>query len=76
MHQLYLVNECALFIEKKGYLLCNLVLFSFKSRSVTQKLVSKKGFLKTEKKPVAFFRKSLGSNNSFTLIEKNFRFLR
>ena len=28
------------------------------------------------KKPIAFFRKIIGSDNSFTLIENNFRLLR
>ena len=36
----------------------------------------KKNASKKSKKPSPFFRKAIGLNNSFTLIENNFRFLR
>ena len=47
--------------------------FTAKSPSVTQRSISPENVLKRQK-PVAFFRKTTGSNNYFTLIENNFRF--
>ena len=41
---------------------------------VTQKSVPQENAFKKSKKPVAFiFRKTIGSNNSFTLIENKFQ---
>ena len=51
--------------------------FNHKIPSVTQRLVSQENAFKKSEKPNAFFpRKTIGSNNYFTLIENNFRFLR
>ena len=52
------------------------VLFIVKSPSVTQRSVSQENDFKKSKNPSPFFRRLMGSNNSFTLIEKNFWFLR
>ena len=43
---------------------------------VTQRSVAKENALKKSKNPSAFLPKAIGSNNSFTLIENNFRFFR
>ena len=51
----------------------NFAFFTVKLPSVTQRPVSQDNAFK---KPVAFFREAIGLNNSFTLIENNFRFLR
>ena len=49
--------------------------FTVKSPSVTQISVSQENAFKEELKPVAFFfRKIIGYNISFALIENNFRF--
>ena len=50
--------------------------FTVKSPSVTQRSVSQENAFKKSKNPSPFFRKIIGSNNSFTLIENNFRFLK
>ena len=52
--------------------------FTVKSPSITLRSVSQENAFKKEQKLVAFFffRKTIGSNNSFTLIENNFRFLK
>ena len=50
--------------------------FTVKSPSVTQRSVSQENAFKKSKNPSPFFRKTVGSNNSFTLIENNFWFLR
>ena len=48
------------------------VFFTVKSPSVTQRSVSQENaFKKKKQKPVAFFHKTIGLNNSFTLIQKN-----
>ena len=48
--------------------------FTVKSPSVTQRSVSQENAFKKRKHPVAlFFRKTIGSNNSFNLIEKQFQ---
>ena len=53
------------------------VFFTIKSPSVTQTSVSQENAFKKSKNPSPFFpRKIIGSNNSFTLIENHFRFLR
>ena len=52
-----------------------LLFFNVKSLSITQRSVSQENASKTSKTP-AFLRKTIGSNNSFTLIENDFRFLR
>ena len=44
--------------------------------SVTQRSVSQENNFKRSNNPSPFLRKPTGSNNSFTLIENNFRFLR
>ena len=50
--------------------------FSVKSPSVTQRSVSKENAFKESKNLLPFLCKTIGSNNSFTLIENNFRILR
>ena len=50
--------------------------FIVKSPSVTQRLVSQKNAYKKSSNPLPFLDKTIGSDNSFTLIENNFRFLR
>ena len=51
--------------------------FTAKSPSVTQRSVSQENaFKKSKTRRLFFFRKIIGSNSSFTLIENNFRFLR
>ena len=55
----------------------NFAFSTVKSPSVTQRSVSQEKCYKKSKNPSPiFFRKTIGSNNSFTLIENNFRFLR
>ena len=39
------------------------------------KLLKDRFLEKMQQKPVVFFRKTIGSNNSFTVIENNFIFL-
>ena len=53
----------------------NLIFFTVKSPSVSQRSVSQENALKKSKNLLAFFHKTIDSNNSFTLIENNFRFL-
>ena len=50
--------------------------FTVKSPSVTQRSVSQEYAFKKSKNLSPFFRRTIGSNNSFTLIENNFWFLR
>ena len=50
--------------------------FHLKSPSVTERLVSQENAFKKSKNPSPFFHHTIGSDNSFTLIENNFRFLR
>ena len=53
--------------------------FTVKSPSVTQRSVSQENAFKKSKNLSPFFfffRRTIGSNNSFTLIENNFWFLR
>ena len=52
------------------------IFFTVKSPSVTQRSVSKENAFEKSKNLLPFFLKTIGSNNSFTLIENNFRFLR
>ena len=47
-----------------------------KSPSITQRPVSQENAFKKSKNLFTFLRKTIGSNNYFTLIENNFRFLR
>ena len=54
----------------------NFIFFTVKSLSVTQILVSQENAFKRSKNPSAFLGKTIGSNNSFTLVKRNFRFLR
>ena len=54
----------------------NFMFFTVKSRSVTQRSVSQENVFKKSKNLSAFLCKTIGSNNSFTLIENNFMFLR
>ena len=50
-------------------------IFTVKSSSITQRLFSQETSFKKSTNPSAFFpRKTIGLNNSFTLIENNFRF--
>ena len=49
--------------------------FTTKSTNVTQKSVSQENAFKKSENPSAFFRNTIDSNNSLTLIENNFRFL-
>ena len=50
--------------------------FTVKSSSVTQRSVSQENVFKKSTNPSPFFRRTIGSNNSFTLIENNFWLLR
>ena len=51
--------------------------FYRKSPSVTQRSVSQENaYEKSSKNPSPFLHKTLGSDNSFTLIENSFRYLR
>ena len=50
--------------------------FSAKSPGVTQRSVSQENAFKKSKYPLPFLHKTIGSYNSFSLIENNFRFLR
>ena len=53
------------------------VFFTIKSPSVTERSVSQENAFKKSKNPSAIFCKTIGSNNnSVTVIENNFRFLR
>ena len=54
----------------------NFEFFTVKSPSVTQRSVSQENAYKKSKNPSPFLHKTIGSDNSFTLIENNFRFLR
>ena len=47
-----------------------------KSSSVTKRSESQENAFKKTKIPLHFFRKIIGANHSFTLIENNFKFLR
>ena len=51
-------------------------IFSAKSPSVTQRSVSQENDSKKSKHPLPFLHETKGSNNSFILVENNFRFLR
>ena len=48
--------------------------FTVKSPSITQRSVSQEKCYKKSKNPSPFFRKTIGSNNSFIPIENNFGF--
>ena len=50
-----------------------ILLLTVKSPTVTQRSVSQENAFKKNKNLSAFFRKTISSNNSFTLIENNFR---
>ena len=50
--------------------------FIVTSSSVSQTSVSQENAFKKSKNPSPFFRNTIGSNNSFTLFENNFGFLR
>ena len=54
----------------------NFAFFTVKSTSVTQRSVSQENAYKKSLNPSPFLHKTIGSDNSFTLIENNFRFLR
>ena len=56
--------------------LSNFAFFTVKSPSVTQRSVSQENAYKKSENPSPFLHKTIGSDNSFTLIENNFRFLR
>ena len=47
--------------------------FTVKSHSVTQRSISQENVFKKSKNLSAFLRKTTGSNNSSTLIEKKFQ---
>ena len=49
--------------------------FTVKSPSVTQRSVSQENAYKKSSNPSPFLHKTIGSDNSFTLIENNFKFL-
>ena len=53
-----------------------LSVFTVKSPSITQRSVSQENAFKKSKNPSPFFHNTIGSNNSFTLVVNNFRFLR
>ena len=50
--------------------------FNAKSPSVTERSVSLENAYKKSSKLSPFLHKNIGSDNSFTVIENNFRFLR
>ena len=50
----------------------NFAFFTVKSPSVTKRSVSQGKAFNKSKTPSPSFRKTIGSNNSFTLIENNF----
>ena len=82
MH-IIVINHCTPhFVSTKsifGYIqifLTNFAYFTIKSPSITQRSVSQENAFKKSKNPLAFCCKTIGSNNSFILIENNFRFLR
>ena len=50
--------------------------FTVKSPSVNQRSVSQENAYKMSLNPLPFFHLTIGSDNSFTLIENNFRILR
>ena len=52
------------------------IFFTVKSPSVTQRSVSQENAFKKSKNQSLFCRKTICSNNSFTLIENNFRFFK
>ena len=54
----------------------NFTFFTVKSPSVIQISVSQENAFKKSKNLSAFVRKTIGSSNSFTLFENNFKFLR
>ena len=54
----------------------NFALFSAKSPRVTERSVSQENAFKKSKYQSPFLHKTISSNNCFTLIENNFRFLR
>ena len=54
----------------------NFAFFNVKSPSVTQRWVSQKNAFEKSKTLLPFLLKTIGSNNYFTVIENNFRFLR
>ena len=58
------------------FLFCFVLFFTVKSTSVTERSVFQENALKNSKHPSPFFRRTIGSNKSFTLIEDNFWFLR
>ena len=64
------------FSAKCRFLFPILHFFTVKSLSVTQRSVSQENAFKKLQNPVAFFfsLKTIGSNNSLTLIENNFGF--
>ena len=53
--------------------LSNFAIFTVKSPSVTQRSVSQENSFVMSKNPSPFFRKDIGSSNSFILIENNFK---
>ena len=53
-----------------------LYVFTVKSPNFTQRSVSQENVFEKSKNSSSFFLKAIGSNDSFTLIENNFRFLR
>ena len=71
----YFVSAKSIFSEIK-ISLPNFAFFTVKSPSITQRSVSQEKCYKKSKNPSPSFRKTIGSNNSFTLIENNFKFLR
>ena len=60
----------------KDISLPNFAFFTVKSPSVTQRSVSQENAYKKSKNLLPFLYKTKGSDNSFTLIENNIRFLR
>ena len=72
-HISFLLNR---FSVKCRFPFPNLHIFTPKSPSVTQRSVSQENAYKKSKNPSPFLRKTIGSNNSFTLIENDLRFLK
>ena len=76
-HLVFTQSILSSFIYRFPFPIC---VFTVKQRSVTQRWVSQENDFKKSKNPSPFFplffRKVIVSNNSFTLIKNNFRFLR
>ena len=74
----YFANNFVIILRTANFVSTNLI-FAFsraKSPSVTERAVSQENAFKKRKYSSPFLNKTIGLNNTFTLIESNFRFLR